>query len=55
MHMEIIKLTTGSDRKCDGIRTVVLIKGAVYNVIRHDNNTLKKVEQSVTRWRYYYD
>ena len=55
MHMEIIKLTTGPDRKCDGIRTVVLINGAVYNGICHDNNILKKVEQSVTMWRYYYD
>ena len=55
MYMEIIKLTTGPDRKCDGIGTVVLIKGAVYNGIRHDNYTLKKEEQSVTRWRYYYD
>lgn len=55
MHMEIIKLTTGPDRKCDIIGIVVLINGAVYNGIRHDNYTLKKEEQSVTRWRYYYD
>lgn len=42
MHMEIIKLTTGPDRKCDSIGIVVLINGAVYNGICHDNNITKK-------------
>lgn len=53
--MELIKFLTVLNRKSDSIGIVVLINGAVYNGIRHDNNTMKKVGQSVTMWRYYYD